>query len=264
MKVDDVVKALEDLSGKNLLVVKTPGLGRTYSFRPMTVGLRKSMSKFAIGDASGGVDFQIAKMGLLKTLCTDDFKEDEVSETDFIYLLAELRRHNFSDKLVVNIRCGKCKERFNHTLDFDRIVRKCAEYKFSTSEFDIKDRMGISYNFLLGEPSMMDLITYRKFTVDEDSTAAALTLPYLYIRNVAVNSSVVEDYASRDLVERMRFIESLPSEVLYNEERNLIDHIITVFGNRSDKVNDVYGQLACPKCGADLGGVVNTDSFFIV
>ena len=262
MTIDEIRKALEDLGGKNLFTVTTPQSKVTFSFKSMTVGLRKSMSKFAVGDS--GNDFKIAQMGLLKTLCAGEFNEESLSEIDFIYLLSELRRWNYSDKLTVSIRCGKCKEKFNHELDFNRIIDKCFEYQAVAAEFEIKDKVGITYRFLLGEPSMMDIMSYRKFTEKEDSTTSALTLPYLYIRNIAINGQVVVDYASKPLVDRMAFVESLPGEVVYAEDNNLIDHIFNQFGDRTNKVNDIYGVLKCPSCKMDLGGVVNTDSFFIV
>lgn len=264
MTIDEVRTALEDLGGKNLFTVTTPQGKNTYSFKSMTVGLRKSMSKFAVGDGGDGTDFKIAQMGLLKTLSASEFDENVLSEIDFVYLLAELRRWNYSDNLTVSIRCGKCKERFNHDLDFNRIIEKCFEYKPVVEEFEIKDKVNITYRFLLGEPTMMDILSYRKFTEREDSETSALTLPYLYIRNVAINGQVVVDYASKPLVDRMSFIESLPGEVVYGEGNNLIDFIFGKFGDRTGKVNDIYGSLRCPTCKTDLGGVVNTDSFFIV
>ncbi len=263
MTIDDVRKALDDLGGKNLFTVTTPQSKGTYSFKSMTVGLRKSMSKFAIGDSEGN-DFKIAQMGLLKTLCAGEMDENSLSEIDFIYLLSEVRRWNYSDALTVSIRCGKCKEKFNHDLNFNRIIEKCFEYKAVVSEFEIKDKVGITYRFLLGEPSMMDILSYRKFTEREDLSTSALTLPYLYIKNIAINGQVIEDYSSKPLADRMAFVESLPSEAVYNEESNLIDFIFNQFGDRSTKVNDLYGELKCPACKTDLGGVVNTDSFFIV
>ena len=268
MTLEDAMKVLSENNANSLFEAKIHSTGKVYQFRPMTVGMRKSLAKFSIGGNESKdelVKFQTAKMAMLKTLCTDTLDEKTVTEVDFISLLAAVRSNSSIDELTLNMTCGTetCKKQFTYKIDFDSIINKCSEFKFKTLEPVFYDKANRSYKLILSYPSALDEVMMNAQSDSMEPAIYKLTYPYIYVRQIFINGNEIENFAGRSLTERIALIDKLPDEILYNASAtNLYKTVYEEFN--TDGIVNVYGELKCPGCGNNLEGVVTSDNFFTI
>lgn len=265
MKISDVKKLLDESNGKNLIKINIPSLKKEYSFKPITIGMRKTLSKYSITSEENPIDFQIAKLGLIKSLCVEDINENYITEVDFICILASLRAANIMDNLAIKLHCNNCSNEFQHNINFDTIINNCNNYKFKTEEFSFKIENNI-YKFILSEPSVIDILTLDKYIEDQIKSniniVRALNTPYLFIKQIYKDNEIIEDYLEKSILERIQFIDdSFDDEILFGE-KGLLEVVQEKF--KVKEIIDIYDKVICPGCNSDLGGVVNSDSFFTI
>ena len=265
MTLEDAVKILSENNASSLFEAKVPSTGQVLQFRPMTVGVRKSLAKFAIGEESkdGMVKFQTAKMAMLKTLCTTPIDEKTITVPDFISLLASVRSNSSIDDLILNMTCGglDCGKKFTHRIDFDEIIKKCSEFKFKTSAHEFKDKAGRNYKMVLTYPSALD--AFAMDAQEMEPEVFKLTYPYIFVKRIFINDNEIENFSARTMTERMLVIDGLPGEILYNTlENNLYKVVYEEYG--TDNVMNLYGELKCPGCHKNMEGVVTSDNFFTI
>lgn len=267
IKMSEIMAVLEKVNAENLYVVKVPGTGQELSFRPLTVGMRKSLAKFALGDMSDSSmnEFQMAKMAMLKSLSVTNFDENDITEIDFISMLAQVRNSNSIEDLTLNITCmnNSCGKRFAHVVNLDDIVDRCSKFDFLQKKVEVVDKHNVKYVFTLGYPSMMDVLAMRKFGETTDPEIYRLTYPYIYLKMISVDGNDIDDFRQSDIHRRIAVIEGLNDSVLYKGGDNSVYRMVyEKFGD--DNVFKVYGDVRCPFCQYEMGGVVTTDSFFII
>ena len=268
MTLEDAMKVLSENNASSLFEAKVHSTGKVYQFRPLTVGMRKSLAKFSIGGDETKeelVKFQTAKMAMLKTLCTETLDDKTVTEVDFISLLATVRSNSSIDDLVLDMTCGNkdCKTQFKHKIDFEGIVKKCSEFKFKILEPVFYDKANRSYKLVLSYPSALDEVSMDAQSETMEPAIYKLTYPYIYVRQIFINGVEIENFAGRSLTERIALIDKLPDEILYNASvDNLYKKVYDEFDTGS--FVNVYGELKCPGCGNNLEGVVTSDNFFTI
>lgn len=265
MKVNDVKKLLDESNSMNLISILIPSLKKEFKFKPITIGMRKTLSKFAISAESNIADFQIAKLGLIKSLCIENINENLLTEVDFICILASLRDANIMDDLKVKIHCNSCGNEFNHTINFNTIIDNCNNYKFLFHQFCFNTN-NINYKFVLSNPSTIDEITLDKYieqlNVDNKEIIRALNKSYLYIKEIYRETELIEDYMDMNILQRIQFLdESFDDEVFFGEN-GLLNTTQNIF-NR-EKIVQLYGNVICPGCNKDLGGIIDSDNFFTI
>lgn len=267
MKVSDVKKLIDDSNGKNLINIYIPSIKKEYSFKPITIGMRKTLSKYSITSEENPTEFQIAKLGLIKSLCVEDINENYITEIDFICILASLRAANIMEGLNINLHCNTCNTEFQHIINFEKIIENCNKYSFKNEEFIFKIEDS-TYKFILSEPSIIDILTLDK-TLDEKienkkdrDIVRALNTPHLFIKRIYKDNELIDDYLDMNILDRINFIDnSFDDEILFGE-KGLIILVQEKFKVR--EIIELYDKVICPGCKTDLGGVVNSDSFFTI
>jgi hypothetical protein len=268
IRMEEVMKVLEQANSSSLFKARIPSTGQEVAFKPLNVGMRKSLAKFALSeDESAHLnEYQTAKLAMIKTLALSPLDENMLTEIDFISLLAEIRSNNSIDDLVLTITCGneKCGKTFTHHVDFSRIVDTCSKFKFENVKLSLEDKKGVVYVFTVGYPSIIDIMSMREYGKDMDEAVFKLTYPYIFIKKLSMDGNEIDDFASSGLPGRVKFIESLPPGLLYNGriDDNLYKIVYDRFG--MDKIFKLYGEVKCPHCGNDMEGVVTSDNFFTV
>jgi len=265
MKMSEVEKLLMQSTGDSHLEIKIPSTGEIINLKSMTVGHRKSMIKYASNgnEQEQILNFQIAKLGLIKALSLSEFNENILTEVDFIYILAHIRMNNILDDLVLdNIKCPKCKTIFKHNVNFIEICKKCEQYKFIKEEVIIKDKAGNEWKFQLADPTIYDIITLEKYFLASSAKyiIKQLSWPFLYIKSIKLNNNLIEDFAQEDILKRIEFFDSLPESVPVFEKNGLIKLISDRFD--INNIKEIYGKIQCPKCNHNIEGVITSDSFF--
>jgi hypothetical protein len=161
--------------------------------------------------------------------------------------------------------CGveTCKKQFKHVVNFDEIIKKCSEFKFKHLEPVFYDKANRMYKLILSYPSPMDEMAMDIQAIDMEPGIYKLTYPYIFVRGMFINGEEVQDFGNLSLSKRMAVVDGLPGEILYNNsDNNLYRTVHEEFD--IDSVDSVYGQLKCPNCGIDMGGVVTSDNFFTI
>ena len=265
MKVNDVKQLLEESNGKNLIEITIPSLKSVYHFKPITIGMRKTLSKFAISSEENNTDFQIAKLGLIKSLCVENINENNITEIDFICILASLRAANIMDNLNIKIHCNSCETEFNHGLNFNTIIDNCISYQDTKQDFIFKIEDS-QYKFILSEPSVIDEITLDKYIdqleIDNKEVVRSLNKAYLYIKSIYKDDELVDDYMDMNILERIQFLDNSFDDEVFFGENGLLNTIQTNFDRK--RIIDLYGDIICPGCNKNLGGVINSDNFFTI
>ena len=287
MSIDfnSAMQMLENSFGENVTIFSIPSTNQQVSFKPLTVGMQKSISKMSL-DYETDLDYQMLKLSVLKTLCLDDqINFDQLTEVDFIALLAQLRLNNFTEKLQLTIPCNnpKCNERFNHTVNIENILKKCEQYKFESyqvvNKHKVKDKE-IEFKFILEESTIGRNIEYiqyiqylnenRSQVIDINNTKL-ITYPIKFIKDVFIDGQqITKIYDNEQPVgfdrfsigDKLEFIDQLPPPMYSEGNKNVLGQVLKHFPHT--RLTDLFGTVKCPKCKQVREGVLTNDSFFII
>jgi len=264
MNLADVKKSIVEGNGNTSVSIKIPSTGITYQFNPITVGVRKTLAKYSLNTYSKDalLNFQVGKLALIKTLCTDEkFEEINLTEVDFIYVLACLRQFNLLDDFMVTALCPKCHKEVVHKLDLDAIVSRCEAFEHNTFEISKKDKKNNIWKFVLSDPTMYNVIILEKYLVDHDmdETDKDLMKPFLYIEKLYFNDELIEDFAKLNVIEKINFINDLDDRIMYAKTG--------VANTINEKFADsfkIYDGIRCNNkdCDHTLEDIITSDSFF--
>lgn len=265
MNVSDVQKVLESSNGEQLIDCTVLSTGESFSFRPMTVGARKTLAKFSLNEFNkdSALAFQVAKLGLLKTLCTDEkFNIDVLTEIDFTYLLAIIRQFNILDDLIATIPCSKCHKVNSHTVDLMKIIKHCEAFKFKTCEHEVKDKHNV-WKFILKDPKMYDSMELEKYIIEKTSNTEIdreLLKPFLYIDEIYFNGTKIDGNNGRlSIIEKILLLNGTNDRVYYGP-KGVLRAILENYDY--NKVTEMYDDITC-SCGNVMEGIITSDSFFI-
>lgn len=271
MKIDDVRKMIEESLGQNLVRIEVPSTKKQHLFKPMTVGMKKSVAKFSLADQSeeSTIEFQIAKLALIKTLCPE-IDLAELTDIDFISLLCNIRLNNSVDPLELIVKCSndECKNRFEHTFNFEQVIENCNKFNFQVKTRDVKIDDKTTLTLTISNPKIQDILELEKHLLetedlDKRMQERIVTSPYLHIVGLAVNGEAVEDFKEKGLMERISVLDELHcSKLLDGNETSVFSEIMKTFD--SDEYSKIFGKLTCPKCNQEMEGVFTTDSFFTI
>jgi len=258
MKINDVVSLFEKSYSEHIYNVYIPSLKKEFAFKGTNVGLRKSIAKSII--SLNDTDYQITKLGLIKTLCIDNsFSIDSITEIDFISILAQIRNNNVSEPLSLSIKCSKCSGNFNYDLNFNNIIENCNKYVFNNiTKIYNKD---IKIEFDIKSPKIIDIIKLKKYTDDNNIVSANYDLLkyFLYINDIKINDECVENFSKLDITDKLKLFDNIPDDIIYDNKESLVN---TIKDNFSD-INNIYDSITCPLCKKNMERVITHDTFFI-
>ena len=271
MKIEQVMSLLEKSVPDYLYKVIVPSTGKEYTLKPMTVGMRKSISKFALMDSrESAMNFQFAKLGLIRVLSDGTITEKMVTEVDFVYLLCKIRQHNISERLMVTATCPHCKKSFDYSIDFDAIEKKLRSYVFTQESVDASVSDALKIKLVLHDPRMSDILDMR-YALEQDSEKTEeekdalynLMHQYLYVKEIYVNDELLEDFSDKSIIDRTMFLEDLPGKSVYKESSGLFNTVIEKFKANNRTLSPLQ-MIKCAHCDADIEGGLDTDDFFIL
>lgn len=261
----DVKTAMEILNkslGNNTYEVTIPSTKQKVIMKPMTVGMRKTFSKFAmIDDKIDDLNFQFAKVGLVKSLCMSDMNEYKLTEVDVIGLLAQILNNNLLEDIILTITCNNCKCQFKTKLDFQKIIEKCLATQFPVAVFE-KEIKGVKYKFTLAKPYFLDVLTMQKAIIENeelDDKDIDINKPMAFIKDIFINGEQI-DFKALD--EKIQIIDNLPAE-LAEGKNDIYEKILQEFPMFNNQEIDLFQIDNCPKCNEVMEGVVTSDNFFI-
>lgn len=270
MNVKDAQKIVEKSQGENLYKIVVPSTKQEISMIPMTVGMRKTMAKFAMVDTpSEYMEFQFSKLGLIKALdINKQLNDNDLTELDFISVLAQVLQNNMMDDLALNITCSnkECNNTFLLKVDYNKIIKYCEkqEVKYFEYKFTSDNK---AFRFILTFPRMKEMLELEIILDKLKMPKYRIVLnPYLFIWKMYVdNNGKEEELTYDDLSDKIEFIDTLSSKIIFDTTNNdsLVSAIGANFGDYNSKIDKIYDAIECPKCKNTMEGVITTDSFFI-
>lgn len=145
LNIKDVASLLKDSTSGGFYTIKFNSINKEYSFKQLTVGQQRSISKNS-ADFENGADQIKLRLGILKAICLDpDFDPMQIDYMDFVKALLIVRNENFVDPIQLTVPCkgDACEAKCPVEIDLNEIIEKLegisvrvAETK-PTFEFDV-------------------------------------------------------------------------------------------------------------------------------
>lgn len=270
MNIDDVRKILVKSNSENNFRITVPSTKESFIFGYPTVGMRKSLAKFSVAnDYAGNLEFQIAKLGFIKALCPE-INIDTLTELDFIYILAQIRKNTSTDNITLNITCpfDDCENKFEYDLDLDYTINQCEKFEFNILK-KTKTIAEKEFMFILKHPKIKHVLELEQYLFNNFENQSEiiknrnLNYPYLCISEIYCDGQSIEDFNQNkmNIIEKINFIEEFPdkSEILEGK-----DSIFSIIINDLKILEEysIFNELRCPKCNEIMEGVLTTDNFF--
>jgi len=273
MKISDAMKVLRKSDSENIFNLYVVTEKKMYPFKNMTVGQRKSISKVAIdtNDTTFDIDFHLMYLGVLQELCIDDtFNVSNLTDVDFIVLVADLRRNIIMDDLTITSTCPKCNAKTNFRLEFNKIVESGKNYEPVHFEM-VKMINGKSVKFLIDDPLITTYLSYLNYIqVHKTSPKLAelvdigklkvMNYPLQFLRDIMIDDEKVSDFNEMNFAKKVKFIDdTFDSEIMYGK-----DGVFTKIYNDvpDNRVSKLYPLIKCSKCPYERESVVTFDNFF--
>ena len=282
LDINAVLSMMEDSSGESISEIYIPSLEKSVSFKPLTVGMQKSISKMSL-DYDLDIDYQFIKLSILQTLCMDDeINFNSLTEIDFIDMLAQLRVNNFTEPVKLVINCGKCSKQFNMDVNMEQIIKSCKKFENKSlvveKKITIKDKETI-FKFELQESTIISNLEYLKYIevinkeeqeVVNINNSRVLAYPLKFIKNIYINDQQIVkqdngeilNFSQLSMIEKIDFIDNLPPK-LYSEKRDgVLQTTLQEFPPQ--RLLNLFPKVKCPYCKNKMEGVLTNDSFFII
>jgi hypothetical protein len=275
MKLDSALQLLNESNGTHSYEIYIPSFGKNLSFKPITTGQQKTISKFSIGtkvDYQFNFNYEMLKLGLFDTLVIEDeIPSNQLTEIDMIAFFAGVRFNNISDPLEINFTCGNCGTSFESSIDLEKIIENCKNYKAPEFEFSFNMNDN-AYDLEIAEPTYKNLLELEEYLVqmkktmnystDEIIELRAFSKPSVYIKTVKINGQEIDGFSSAGFVEKLTLYNSLPPKITFNGKDSILNLILKDFD--LEAAQNMMGSIDCPNCKNKLEGVLTNDSFFII
>ena len=275
MNLEQAKALIKNSTGEGVYNIYVPSLKKEVSFKHMTTGQRKTISKVAIEETDGNsLKYQFVKLAIASELCLDSgIDVEKLTDIDFIAVMSGIRKNNIMTPLELTMKCGKCGLKFNFSIDFNKIEENAKKYKCveETIEKEIDSKLKIKV--ILSEPTIIMNLSYKRYieAVSEDQNkteedirnARVMNYPIQFINRAFINGAELDDYPMLDYVDRMTFVdENIPSEMIFNEDDGLLMRCAELFPSKRE--NSLFYTIECPKCKDVKEDAIAFDSFFII
>lgn len=270
--VNDVLAALQEEFATSVNNVFINSLNTTYGFRDITVLEQKTFSKLLI-DHENEPDFIYdAQCALIQKLALDkEFDIYKLNEFDRLKIFFLIYQSNFFAHTFDTV-CSRCGEKFSYNIDFDALIKKIDE--FDTSDISVSETIkNRTYNFIINFPSvkrMQDFKKYQTFMMKKNKakhTEAAsslldmmdLLIKQFKITNNDTGKEIEVNVETLKYVDYVKFLETLPQNILYSEN----SPIIVAIKDKFNQIKEALPKIKCTECGEMIEIVGDIDSFFI-
>lgn len=267
MKLNEAFALLKKSSGENPYKIYIPSMKQEVTFRPLTAGMQKTLSRIAVDDNSAsGADYKLTQLACIKALSISPIDVMELTDLDFLAVLATIRLNNKLDPLGLVMPC-KCGAKINFNLDCESIIKAVKEYPIINETFIKGD-----FIFELSEPKMMDVINYEMMIEMIDSDKDLRTsidsrkmkvanYPVQFLKKIKMKGEDIEDFSKLKFTEKIEFIDALPPDVVYGDGETLTHFVLEKFP--PTRFNHLFQKVKCV-CGIEGEGVVSTSNFFTI
>lgn len=270
--VTDVLAALKEEFATSVNNVYINSLNATYGFRDITVLEQKTFSKLLI-DHENEPDFIYdAQCALIQKLALDEtFDIYKLTEFDRLKIFFLIYQANFFAH-TFETECPYCNSKFSYSIDFETLIKTIDDFDISDIEVShiIKNR---KYDFVINFPTVKRMQDYKKYqtfqlrknkNVQQPSAVTMLDMIDLLIKrftitNLDTNKEIVVDTDGVKYTDYIKYLETLPQNVLYSEN----SPIISAAKDKFAQIKAALPKIKCNECGESIEIIGDIDSFFI-
>lgn len=260
----------------NRIPVTVPSTGQSIVLRETTITELKSICKTIIDNINRrqmDVIYDAVTEYLQAMILTDGVDVSSLTEFDRLYCLMVFFQVSFF-KEPIDYKCPHCGVDIVYRYDMVRYLSKIPDawVDDQTVTMNLKSR---TYEAVLGWPKVSDMsMLMRHFyndlgevTEQMEQTQYGINFVLGFIKRITVSNSFDgSDKVSLDLskvdswADRMDCINSLPSQVVFDQTEGLFAKIMGYFVNR---LENCFGSERCPQCGRDTYyGLSNSALFY--
>ena len=273
MNLDDAINLVSESNGSHVYEVFIPSLKKELTFKPITTGQQKTLSKFSMDAKEFNFKYELLKLSLFDNLLVgeDGLSSSCLTEIDLISLLAGLRLNNMSDPLEIEMYCGSCTHKFNYAIDFEKIIETCKKYEFPLFDFSF-DANDIHYDLVIADPTYKNLIELDEYIrqmaiemkMDEEDITdfRAFNKPATFIKTVSINGNIVEGFSDAGFIDKLKFYNMLPPKITFGGKKSILNLILDEFDLSAS--DNMMGKINCPNCKHEMEDVLTNDNFFII
>lgn len=279
---DTFTQELNASSSLGVYDIYFPSLGKSYTFKQLTVGQQRTISKNS-ADIENKISQITNRLKLLGALCQDEsFDPWSITYPEFILSMAQLRDNNFGNEIKFSYICQNedCKMTIPVTFDISTTITtleaECEKAAQANWEYEeqigkntlvfgikypnIKEYIAISSEFAtMAKKRMKETgesdISKLDFEIENEDTAMAFM--YSYIDSIKFNGKTVDMSQIKEMhpLDRMKFFED-------NIKFNLIKFSKFIQDKMNDLIEITKIRAVCPKCHKQHELIVDVDSFF--
>ena len=289
MKLDDVVKFLNQNSGEHVEKIWIPSLKRDVLFKPLSTADVKTLLRTG---SSGEFDISIELMKLSlfdKLIIETDtgISSKNITKIDYMSFLMGLRQI-LGNSIEFKFTCLHCQKEFNYFVDLENIFGDFLmnfdkdEQKAEYTYLDPKTK--IEWHFELTNYTMMDYLMYRFYMsklseLDKTNTdviyGRSYIIPILYCHKiwfkVGEDTEQIDDWDKLEIQDKIEFFNKhIPTKIMLDiaNNENKIQTLPELVKEKFDEykmekiVNDIV--VTCPNmdCRKTFTGAFDLDSFF--
>lgn len=281
MKLSDLSEFLNAENGQHTTNIYIPSIKRDVALKPLTTANVKTLSRIGIFNEFD-LNNELLKLSLFDKM-TIETKEscgvdsESLTQIDFLSFLIGIRRL-LDNTLSFSFTCQSCEHEFVHSIDLEAEFSKYIYgYQRRQITYEKIDSSDVIWKFELESYTMKDYLYYRYYIerlkeLDVNNpdllNEASFIRPVLYIRNVWRNDELIEDWKEQTLSTKIKFLNSLPSDLLLNIKNNdssescLSNFIRDNFDEEKMFQEIDKMEVICPECGEIYEGLFTFDDFF--
>ena len=281
MDIDKFKLILKNVNSRYLYKIFIPSLKTDYCFLPLTVGQKKTISKFLLQNSSDSEDLDTYKalVAMISNLCQDQLDLNSINEIDKTLILAEIYRNNTLEMPKYSITCNQCKNEYIHQLNLDSFIEKLKAADLSNKEFKIT-KSDVEFKFIFAIPSIISVVNYQEYIKNkkEEILKNQLILeeeklkilanyneysykneyPVLFVKEVYLNEEKVEGYSELSLEKKFEFFDDFEKDLIFGNDGLYINLI----SDYSDIVKSLHYVFECPNCKLQISEILSFESFF--
>lgn len=266
IEFNQVASLLGSNTSSGLYEISFPSIGKTYSFKQLTVAQQRTLSKNS--SAENRAEQLIMRCALLKEICLDKtFNPANINFAEFVNALITIRNNNFIDDLKYNIKCendecGTVSYPFTINLidvqeKLEKLLAELVDANDKFFEFTINNK---TVRFILSFPKMSSYIALSKYySKKENQKNADIALfVYPYIQDIEIDRKKVNIDKLRDNL--INFKDFIDNTFIGMSFKKFAESVNECFSEITDTMFTYKSK--CPNCGTEQTLTIELDDFF--
>ncbi len=273
----NIVNAFRQKMANVATPIDLPSAGITVEFKEISTHEQKELSKVALQSNSRADIMYCAMISLINELAVDKkFDIRDYTEFERIQVILNLQQMNKMNP-EIKYTCSQCGKENSYRLDTMKLLRNFTKTYKPDNEFIIETGGGRKFNVVAGWPSCRLVEEFFKHyfkRYDNQSkpmkesmdNMSQIEYMLMFMKSISVvDGSDPSDVLTANLEdltygERCQIVDSLPQNIMFDEDTGVISQIIKSY---IEPINKVFKYADCPFCGAEQEGQVANLSDFM-